>query len=352
MGNIQNVCSGFRNTGQQLCQVARLVCQFGFQLDNASCLLQALCDDARKGRDVHIASGYDNSCLERGIHLVKQKSSNGRSACALGQRLSSFQQGDDRRSDFILTDGHDVVDILLNQAECQITRRQNVNAVCDGRAVLDRRDHAAAERHEHGRHRRRLDADNLDIRAHGLYRRGDTADQSAASDGDDDLFHIRHLLQDLQTDGSLSRNDIRIIEGMRKGIALFSGKALCFPGGIVIDSRNQNHLGAVAPCCFHFQNRSPLRHADDRLDPEAGSGQRDALGMVAGAAGDYTPACFFRSEIADLIVRPADFERSGLLKVLGLNVQIRAESFRRDNRCYFRNPLECFSCFLDHLQGH
>ena len=74
--------------------------------------------------------------------------------------------------------------------------------------------------------------------------------------------------------------------------------------------------------------------------------------MVAGAAGDHAPAGFFGREIADLIVRPADFERSGLLKVLGLNIQIRSESFRRDNRCYFRNPLERFSCFLDHLQGH
>ena len=46
MGNIQNVCPCFRNTGQQLCQVACLVRQFGLQLDNASCLLQALCDDA------------------------------------------------------------------------------------------------------------------------------------------------------------------------------------------------------------------------------------------------------------------------------------------------------------------
>ena len=89
MGNIQNVCSCFRNTGQQLCQVACLVRQFGLQLDNASGLLQALCDDARKGRDIHIASGYDNSRLERGIHLIEQISSNGRSACALVSTLSN-----------------------------------------------------------------------------------------------------------------------------------------------------------------------------------------------------------------------------------------------------------------------
>ena len=227
-----------------------------------------------------------------------------------------------------------------------------MNAVGDGRAVLDGRDHPAAERDKHGGHRCRLNADDLDVRAHGLDRDRNAADQSAAADGDDDLFHIGHLIQDLQPDGTLTRDDIGIVEGMGKGIALFPGKALRFPGGVVIDSRDQDDLGAVAPCRLHLQDGCALRHTDDRLDPETGGGQGDALGVVAGAAGDDAAGGLFGGEVADLVVGAADLEGSGLLKVLRLNEQIRPEPLRRDDRRHFRDAPECLSCIPDHLQGH
>ena len=188
-----------------------------------------------------------------------------------------------------------------------------MDAVGDGRAVLDGRDHPAAEGYKHGGHRCRLNADDLDVGAHGFDRHRHTADQSAAADGDDDLLHIGHLIQNLQPDGSLTGDDVGIVEGMGEGIALFPGKALRFPGGVVIDSRHQDDLGAVAPCRLHLQDGCALRHADDGLDPQTGGRQGDALGVVAGAAGDDAAAGLFRGQVADLVVSAPDFKGAGLL---------------------------------------
>ena len=139
---------------------------------------------------------------------------------------------------------------------------------------------------------------------------------------------------------------------MGKGIALFPGKALRFPGGVVIDSGDQDHLGTVAPCRFHLQDGCALRHADDGLDSQASGRQGDALGVVAGAAGDDAAAGLFRGQVADLVIGSADLEGAGLLKVLRLNEQIRPEPLRRDDRRHFRNAPERLSCIPDHLQSH
>ena len=352
VGDVQNVGAVFGNAGEQLGQVAGLVRQFGRDLDNAAGLLQALGDDAGKGGDVDIAARDNGHGLERGVNLAEEEGGNTGGSGALGNGLLAFQQGHDRCRDLVLGNRDDVVHIFLHDAEGQVAGRQNMDAVGDGGAVLDGGDLAGAVGHKHGRHGRRLHADDLDIGTHGLDGNGNAANKTAAADGDDDLLDIGELLKNLEADGPLAGDDIGVIEGVGKGVALFPGQALGFAGGIVIDARYQNDIGAVAARGLHLQDRRALRHADHRTDAELGRRERHALGVVAGRAGDDPVTGLLRREIADLVVGTADFERAGLLQVLGLDEEVFAEAGRGDHGCLLGDVLQRLAGIPDHLQGN
>lgn len=98
----------------------------------------------------------------------------------------------------------------------------------------------------HGGNHTGLHADDLAGGLQLLDGQRHAGDQTAAADGDHDLLHFGKLLQDLQTDGALTGNDIGIVKGMREGVAVLLGKTLGLPGGIIIDTGNQNYLGAIA----------------------------------------------------------------------------------------------------------
>jgi hypothetical protein len=49
---------------------------------------------------------------------------------------------------------------------------------------------------------------------------GDAADEPAAADGDDDGFEVGDLLQQLEADGSLPRDDLVVVKGVQEGEAV------------------------------------------------------------------------------------------------------------------------------------
>ena len=53
-------------------------------------------------------------------------------------------------------------------------------------------------------------------------------------------------------------------------------------------------------------------------------GQRNALGMVAGAAGDNALGCFLFGQLADFVVGTAHLEAAGYLQVFCLQIEVFA----------------------------
>ena len=165
---------------------------------------------------------------------------------------------------------------------------------------------------------------DLDLGAQALDGESHAGDQAAAADGHDDRIHIGQLVQDLQADGALARDDQLVIVGVDEGHA---GLLLELDGavvGVVVGTLDQLYLRAQALGAFHFHNRGTVGHADHTFNAHAGGGQRHALGMVAGRAGDHALGAFFLAQLADFIVGTADLEAAGHLQVFGLQVEICA----------------------------
>jgi hypothetical protein len=112
--------------------------------------------------------------------------------------------------------------------------------------------------------RRRLDADNRDLRSQLRERESDSRRQPAAADRNDEGLDLgSELLRKLEAERSLSREDERVFEGVDEG----------FPGlhpllrrgdGIVEAGAGEHHVRAVALGRLDLRHRRVLRHEDRR----------------------------------------------------------------------------------------
>jgi hypothetical protein len=77
-------------------------------------------------------------------------------------------------------------------------------------------------------------------------------------------------------------------------------------------------LGAVVAASFDLRHRCVLRHVDARVHAGLARRPPDRLPVVAGACGDDTGGTLGIRQRRKLVNGTADLERSGALKVLGL----------------------------------
>ena len=115
-----------------------------------------------------------------------------------------------------------------------------------------------------------------------LHGKGDARDQSAAAHRHHDGLNVGQLVEQLQTDGSLARNDVLVVEGMNEGVAVLVAQLQCFLVGIVVDARHEAHLGTQPLCCLHLADGCALGQADERFYAHGRSAERHALRVVSG----------------------------------------------------------------------
>ena len=139
---------------------------------------------------------------------------------------------------------------------------------------------------------------------------------------------------------------------MREGVAVLLGKTLGLPGSIIIDTGNQNYLGAIVAGGLHLGDGCALGHADHGLDAQLRGGQSDALCVVAGGAGDDTVRSLLRRQGADLVISAANLECAGELQVFGFDVNVLAKTVGILQRRFPGNALQRLLCLLDHFQSN
>ena len=167
-----------------------------------------------------------------------------------------------------------------------------------------------------------LYAVDLYLRPQALDGKGHAGDQAAAAHRHNDRIHIRQLIQNFQTNGSLPRDDLLIVIGVDKGHAGLFLQLHSLVVGIIVGARHQTHLCAQILGVLHLHDGGTVRHANDALDATAGGGQRHTLRMVAGRAGNDALGAFFGRKLADLIVSTAHLEAAGGLQILGFQVEL------------------------------
>ena len=185
---------------------------------------------------------------------------------------------------------------------------------------------------EHARRTGCLHTINLALRAEALDREGNTGDQSAATDRHDDRIHILELVEDLETDRALARDDrivvVRMDEGHARLLLELDGLIMC----IIVGALHEADLCTEPLRALDLHDRRTIRHADDALDAHLRRREGDALCVVAGAAGHDTVTALLLAELTDLIVGAAHLEAAGHLQILGLQIHlcVRHEPRRRD----------------------
>ena len=182
-----------------------------------------------------------------------------------------------------------------------------------------------------------------------LHCTGDTSNQATAADGNDNLLDFGQLLQNLQTDGTLTSHNIGVIEGMGESIALLLAQTLGFSGGIVIHTGNQHNFCAVVLGGLNLADGRTSRHTDDGLHTQLGGGEGDTLCVVASGTGDNTALTLLCGQCTQFVVGTAQLKSTRQLQVFTLDIDIFAKGFSGVQGGNTGNISQCFACFLNHL---
>ena len=165
---------------------------------------------------------------------------------------AATEEAQDRRRDFGIGDGDDVVDILPAEGERQLPGFFDGNAVGDGADFFQLHDFAFPDRFVHARRAGRLYADDPAFRLDLLHGKGDAADETAAADRDHDRVGFGQLADDFKADGALPGDDFLIVKGMRERISVLFCQLHGFGIGVVIDAVYQYDFRAIALCGLYF----------------------------------------------------------------------------------------------------
>ena len=208
------------------------------------------------------------------------------------------------------------------------------------------------ERGRVGRRTRRLHSDDADVGAHRLDGDGDPGEQSAAAGADDDRLHVGPLLEDLEADRALTRDDVHVVEGVDQHGARLGLEGTCRDEALVdrrtrrTGSRRRSRGWPAPSGCG-----APMGMKTVAADAEHLRGEGDALRVVAGAGGDDAARPLVLAEPGDAGVGTADLERAGALQVLALEVDRAAdlvgEPPRRAHRRLLGHPAEQRARLLD-----
>ncbi len=112
--------------------------------------------------------------------------------------------------------------------------------------------------------------------------------------GNNDSIYLRKLLQKLQTDSSLTCDNVLVIKGVNECVALFRHGGLLPLRSVIINAVNQADVRTVGTCCLYLGDRSGVGQADKGLDAVLCSCESHALSVISRTAGDNAPCLFPR----------------------------------------------------------
>ena len=115
-----------------------------------------------------------------------------------------------------------------------------------------------------------------------------------------------------------------VVVGVDEGLAGLLLDFDRFRVGVVVDPLDQHDVRPVALGRLNLLDRRAGGDADGRLDVVFPGGEGDALGVVAGRAGDDAGRFLGVRELGNLIVGAADLEGAGHLQILRLEIQVAA----------------------------
>ena len=214
-----DVAAAIGNDPGNVFQLAGLINKFNEQVRPAAGLHKASLDDAAETGDIDVTTGdHAHNLLTLDGEFAEHSGCHGNGACALGNHLLLFNESQDGGCNFVFGDGGDIVYILADHIERNAAGLLDGDTVCDGGNRGKCLDFAVPDGVEHTGCTGCLNAVDFDGRPDGLNGVSNTGDQAAAADGNDDRINVIQVIDDFQTNGALTGDDVFVIEGMYEGV--------------------------------------------------------------------------------------------------------------------------------------
>jgi hypothetical protein len=163
--------------------------------------------------------------------------------------------------------------------------------------------------------------------APGLDRRRDAGEQPAAADRHQHQVNFRQVRDDLQADGALPGDHVRVVERRDQRQPALPGELVRRP--LPLGQWNLDDLGAERPGRLDLDRGRAVLDHDDRRHAERPRGVGDRLRVVAARVGDDATLPGVGGQRRDGRVCAADLERADRLQVLRLEPQLPAGPGRR-----------------------
>ena len=299
---------------------------------------------AGHNRHHHVRAGGGGELARTQVQVFQRSQRNG--AGRLDHQLVLLEHEQNHFVDVTLGDGDQIVQELVDQSEGQVAGVLDCNTFGGGNHMVSRRHTTRGQRVLPCRGALRNRTDYAHFRLECLDGERHAGTQATATERHDHVSDVRHVFEDLQTDGALAADDFVIVERRHVNHAFLVGELSSVGGGFVEHIAVQHHIGAVGLGGIDLQRRGDLRHADGGLRTTLTGRIGHALGMVACGCGDDATGDLLFGERCDLVVRAANLEGTGDLQVFRLQENLMtghlAQYRRRDNFRMTGSPFETF----------
>ena len=318
--DLEHVRAEVGQVGEELGQRSGMVGQQAAEGQVPAGRGEAVAEQLDQQQRVDVAAGQQHHHRRDEVARVLQQRRHPGRPGRLDHLLGPLQAQQQTAGQALLRDRHHPPAVAGHDAERDVTRAADRDAVRHGPAGLHRHRVPGGQRARIGRDRLRLHADHGDLGVQGLDRHRDAGRQPAAAHRHHHGAHLRALLDDLEAERALAGHDVRVVVGVDEHGAGPLGEGQRLAERILHAGAVQDDLRAVPAGGLHLGQRRARGHDHGGRAAELPGGERDALGVVARAGRDDAAGPFGVGEPGDPVVRSADLEQPGPLQVLALEV--------------------------------
>ena len=175
-----------------------------------------------------------------------------------------------------------------------------------------------------------LHADDFNLGAHLLDKRGNARRQAAAANrhknGVDGLGVLAH---NFHADGALPRDDFGVVKRRDVGQTALGNQFHRVVVGIIVRHARQHYIAAARFNRVHFNLGRGFGHHDGRRAAQALRGKGNALRVVACAGGNHAFAQYVFRQLCHFVVRAAQLEGKHGLQIFAFEQDFVAQAVRQ-----------------------
>ena len=248
----------------------------------------------------------------------------------LQDRAGVFKNILDRGAYLIGGNGDHAIHHLAGDCKAVLAHLAHGHAIGEQPHLLQPHPPACRQRAGHRIGIHGLNANDLHLGPERLYIGPDAGNQATAAHRHvDHIRWLRTLAQDLQGDGALASDHVRVVEGVDEAEAPFSGESPGLAAGGVVVVAVQHHLGAAIQHRLHLHLGGGDRHHDHGPAAQGLGPEGHSLGVIAGAGGNHAQRQLLGAEARHLVVGAPQLETEHRLQVFSFQQHPVGEAGRQ-----------------------